>query len=111
MRSRWIVRLSDIGKEGSLDAFSRRFAGLDAADGAEGEIWLDDPDYGRVVCRQDGVVLAEGRVIDPSTWAHAGQLLRLPKGDPVTLPSHEMRNLAEAAGEGGDNEHKYRRIP
>jgi hypothetical protein len=66
------VRLSDIRCEKSLDAFARRFEGLFAVTSAAGEIWLDDPDYGRVVCGRDGSVAAEGRMLDPSTWTHAG---------------------------------------
>jgi len=87
LRSRWIVRLSDAHSEESLDAFLRRFAGLGAADHANGEIWLDDPDYGRVVCRPDGTISAEGGTLDPSSWSHAGEATVLPEGRNVSLPS------------------------
>jgi hypothetical protein len=89
MRARWLVRLSDIRTEGTLERFSERFSGLAAVDAAEGEICLDDPDYGRVVCAKDGRVSAEGRVVDPSSWTRAGRAVRLPAGAPVPLPSQE----------------------
>jgi hypothetical protein len=88
MRSRWVVRLSDLDRDESLDAFARRFAGLRAADGEGGEICLDDPDYGRVVCRPDGKVIAVSGEVDPSSWTHAGRAVVLPGGAPIPLPSH-----------------------
>ena len=89
MRSRWVVRLSDLRGEGGLEAFFQRFATLGARAAAAGEIWLDDPDYGRVVCRKDGSVSAEGRRLDPSSWTHAGRAVRLPKGEAFVFPSQE----------------------
>ena len=88
MRSRWIVRLSDLDRDESLDAFARRFAGLQASDGEAGEICLDDPDYGRVVCRPDGKVIGASGEVDPSSWTHAGRAVVLPGGTPIPLPSH-----------------------
>jgi hypothetical protein len=76
-RSRWIVRLADLDDSADLDSFGRRFAGLVTRDGADGSIVIDDPDYGTVLCRPDGVVEAEGRVLDPSAWTHAGTFTRL----------------------------------
>jgi len=87
-RSRWILRLSDIGRERDLDAFARRFAALDASDLSDGTIALDDPDYGAVNCRPDGRIEAEGREVDPATWTHAGRALLLPSGNAFSLPSH-----------------------
>jgi hypothetical protein len=87
MRSRWIVRLSDARSEGSIEAFARRFAGLVASDAGDGEIWLDDPDYGRVVCRSDGSIAVQGRTLDPSSWTHAGEAILLPQGVSIPLPS------------------------
>jgi hypothetical protein len=85
MTSRWILRLFD-GDE-SLDAVTRRFAPLGAFDAGDGAIGLDDPEYGRVICRADGKVLAEGRVLDPATWMHAGRAVVLPGGRETRLPS------------------------
>jgi Glucuronyl esterase, fungi len=88
-RTRWLVRLSNCDKEGSLAGFIRRFAGVRLADGAAGEICLDDPDYGRVVFQKDGLVFAEGRRLDPSSWTHSGRAVRWPKGETFVLPSQE----------------------
>jgi len=88
-RTRWLVRLSDCDKEGSLENFLRRFAGIRAADGAAGEIWLDDPDYGRVEFQANGTVAAEGRSLNPLSWNHSGRAVRLPQGETFVLPSQE----------------------
>jgi hypothetical protein len=71
------VRLADLDDSADIDSFGRRFAGLVTRDGADGSIVIDDPDYGTVLCRPDGVVEAEGRVLDPSAWTHAGRFTRL----------------------------------
>ncbi|MGH6924144.1 MAG: hypothetical protein ACRED5_10440 [Propylenella sp.] len=84
--SRWIVRLSDIEREGDIDAFARRFVGRRVTDLAGGVIRLDDPDYGDIVCNSDGSVVAEGRKLDPSSWTHAGELRKWPGGDIYPLP-------------------------
>ena len=102
LRSRWIVRLSDVDRDESLDAFAWRFAGLQASDGEAGEICLDDPDYGRVVCRPDGKVMAE-REVDPSSWTHAGRAVVLPGGTPIPaavarLSRHECPASMPVAG-------------
>lgn len=76
-RSRWIVRLADLADGADLDSFGRRFAGLVTQDGADGSMVIDDPDYGTVVCRMDGTIEAEGRVLDPAAWTHKGTLTRL----------------------------------
>jgi hypothetical protein len=47
---------------------------------------LNDPDYGRVACAADGVIAAEGRVLDPSTWTIAGAA-RTSDGREIVLPS------------------------
>jgi hypothetical protein len=83
--ARWILRLAD-GDE-NLDGFADRFRGLRAFDAGDGAIGLDDPDYGRVICRADGKVIAEGRVLDPDCWTHAGRAVALPSGREVRLPS------------------------
>jgi hypothetical protein len=91
IRSRWVVRLADVGGDDSLEAFASRFAGLSVADGPEGEIWLDDPDYGRVVCRLDGKIFAEDAGVDPAAWTIAGQARLLPGGSAVALPSQRRQ--------------------
>jgi hypothetical protein len=87
--TRWLVRLSDCDKEGSLQGFLRRFANLRTTDGTAGEIWLDDPDYGRVEFQANGTVAAEGRSLDPLSWNHSGRAVRLPQGETFVLPSQE----------------------
>jgi hypothetical protein len=90
VKSRWIVRLSDLGRD-SVDAFAERFADLTARDAEDGAIVIDDPEYGRVMCRTNGAVTGEGRELDPASWTHAGQAIRLPSGNAVALPSHALR--------------------
>jgi hypothetical protein len=87
--TRWLVRLSDCDTDGDLAGFMRRFAGMHPADGAGAEIWLDDPDYGRVVFQANGLVIADGRSLDPQSWTHSGQAVRLPSGSVFVLPSQE----------------------
>jgi len=72
-RGRWLVRLSELDREGSLEAFGRRFAALQASDAAAGRITVEDPGYGRVICSPDAVVEAEGRRLDPKTWTLKGE--------------------------------------
>jgi hypothetical protein len=88
MRGRWIVRLSDLGREGSLDAFAERFGHLACVE-RDGSLVLSDPDYGEVVCRSDGFVRAASGTLDPRRWTIAGELVTLPTGEPVPLPSQE----------------------
>jgi hypothetical protein len=90
VRSRWVVRLCDVAGDNDLDAFSAHFAHLAAVDGQDGEIWLDDPDYGRVVFHPDGRVVAKGRVIDPATWTHAGRATVFPGGVHYPLSSQDQ---------------------
>jgi len=89
VRSRWIVRLSDLSGDRDLDAFSARCSDLAAIDGQDGEIWLDDPDYGRVVFHPDGRLFAEGGVIDPAAWTHKGKATVLPGRSIHPLPSQD----------------------
>jgi hypothetical protein len=91
VRSRWIIRLSDTAGDDNLSDFASRFSDLAAIDGQQGEIWLDDPEYGRVVFHPDGRAVAEGRVIDPATWTHAGRATVSPGGRPYPLPSQDQR--------------------
>lgn len=92
LRSRWIVRLSDVGRERDLDAFARRFDTLTATRLENGTIRLNDPDYGVVNCRPEGRIEAEGRELDPATWTHAGRALLLPSGLAFSLPSQALND-------------------
>ena len=78
-RARWIVRLSDLGREGSLRAFADRMAGLELEEG-DGTLAVTDPDYGAVIGHASGSVEAEGRVLDPKAWTHRGEVRELPNG-------------------------------
>jgi hypothetical protein len=88
---RWIVRLSDIATEGSLEAFGRRFAGLSAEERDGGVIVVQDPDFGTVACGSDAVVRTEKETIDPKTWTLSGELTAFPEGTRVTLPSQHKK--------------------
>ena len=93
-RSQWLVRLSDLDREGSLAAFGARMAGLTARCDADDAVTIDDPDYGPVRCGRGGTVAAEGRRLDPARWTHAGQAT-LSDGTAFAVPSH--RAAAEQA--------------
>jgi hypothetical protein len=68
--TRWIVRVCD---SGSLAEAGERFAGLSLVETAEGDFVVDDPDYGIVRLRGDGVVEAEGRSIAPKEFTVSGE--------------------------------------
>lgn len=99
--SRWLVRLGDTASHGSLAAFDARFAGLAPLTAPDGSISIDDPDYGRVVCRLDGSIAGEGRVLRPSSFTHAGRLVRWPAGEEIQLPSLEPANSNRLETVGG----------
>ena len=46
----------------------------------DGRLALSDPDYGAVVGHSSGSVEAEGRMLDPKTWTHRGEVRELPDG-------------------------------
>ncbi|HEY4201813.1 MAG TPA: hypothetical protein VGM83_14770 [Devosiaceae bacterium] len=71
-KAQWIVRVSDTATEGGIDGLER-FAALEIATGANDSFIVDDPDYGRVVFHNDGIVEAEGRSLDPAQWTIAGE--------------------------------------
>jgi hypothetical protein len=75
-RSTWIVRLSDRSCFASLDAFGAAFSALSIQDAANGELVVEDPEYGRVRFLADASVVAEGRIIDPSDWSIRGEATR-----------------------------------
>lgn len=72
-RTAWIVRLGERPVHGSEEAFAARFKGLSIAEGADGALVVEDPDYGRVICHADGTIAAEGRVLDPAGWQVVGE--------------------------------------
>ncbi|MHB1104694.1 MAG: hypothetical protein ACYC0C_18365, partial [Devosia sp.] len=55
-----------------LAAFRSDFAALDAAEGTDGNLTVMDPVYGEVVFGANGMVRAEGRVLDPADWSIEG---------------------------------------
>lgn len=64
----WLLRL---GRGDDLAAFAARHT-LAAVRTADGTITVDDPDYGPVTFAADGIVRAEGRVLDPGQWTMTG---------------------------------------
>ncbi|NNU47669.1 hypothetical protein G9X68_11165 [Rhizobium sp. WYCCWR 11279] len=87
-KGRWIVRLSDIGREGGLDGMQARFAALSARRDDEGALIVVDPDYGRVVFEEDGTVRAEGRILRPADWSVRGDAVHL------EIPGRQPRRAA-----------------
>ena len=68
--TRWIVRVSEAR---SLDQAIGRFAGLSMEEAGGGDLIVEDPDYGRVLFRADGVVKAEGRTLSPKEFTVSGE--------------------------------------
>jgi hypothetical protein len=79
-RRRWIVRLGETRVNGSLDAFLSSFSGLAVRDAGGGLLSVEDPEYGEVCFRPDGIVEAEGRILDPAQWTIAGHAAFMPTG-------------------------------
>jgi hypothetical protein len=73
----WIVRLGSRAAAGSLDGFAGTFATLDVVAGEEGELLVEDPEYGLVRFGADGSARAQDRVVDPSQWTVQGRATRL----------------------------------
>jgi hypothetical protein len=74
----WLVRLGDTARNSTPQHFAGTFAGLAIRDGADGCLQIDDPEYGAVWFHSDGRIEAEGRIVDPATWAVEGQATSLP---------------------------------
>ncbi len=89
-QGRWIVRLSDLAQEGSLQAFGERFRGLACTEQGE-DLILTDSDYGMVRCGADAVVSTAGEALDPRDWTITGELVTLPDRGRIPLPSQECR--------------------
>lgn len=69
----WIVRLGGRDVElVTLDAWVAAFADLSVRSGAEGDLIVEDPQYGTVRFLSDAKVVAEGRTLDPSSWTVRG---------------------------------------
>ena len=75
----WLVRIGRAELHGDDAGFAARFGGLTPVEDG-GTIRIDDPDYGPVLFGPDGVVQAEGRVIDPETMTVPGSRVVLPRG-------------------------------
>lgn len=71
-RRTWIVRLGDTATYGSLDQFLSAFSGLAARETGGGVLSVVDPEYGDVRFGPDGIVEAEGRILDPAEWTIGG---------------------------------------
>lgn len=74
-KATWILRLADCG-DTSLADFGARFADLSVRDGDDGELVVEDPDYGTVRFTADGKAIAEGRTVDPAGWSVEGEATR-----------------------------------
>jgi hypothetical protein len=68
-RTRWVVRVCEAS---DLASVGERFAALALREEADGTLVLDDPEYGVVRFRADGVTEAEGRIVDPKAFTVAG---------------------------------------
>lgn len=74
-KATWILRLADTGDMALAD-FGARFADLSVVDGPDGELVVEDPDYGTVRFTADGKAIAEGRTVDPAGWSVEGEATR-----------------------------------
>ncbi len=73
-KTRWLVRLCEAD---GLEPVAARYAGLQVAEQADGTLVINDPDYGPVRFRADGVTEAEGRLIAPADFTVRGQVTLL----------------------------------
>jgi hypothetical protein len=71
-KGRWLLRLGGARHGVSLEAAGKEFSSLHIQE-AGGDFILRDPEYGKVVFRETGIVEAEGRTIDPKSWNVAGE--------------------------------------
>ena len=69
-RTRWIVRVCEADR---LEAVEARFGGLLVEELNDGTLLVEDPDYGPVRFRKDGVTEAQGRVIAPQDYSVRGE--------------------------------------
>lgn len=73
-KTRWIVRVCETEE---LSGVETKFAGLSVEETADGAFVINDPDYGRVVFRNDGSTEAEGRTIAAKDFTVAGEATML----------------------------------
>lgn len=77
-RTTWIVRLGDRNANlPALDAWAGAFAGLSVRSGPDGELTVEDPEYGTVHFLADARIVAEGRTLDPANWTVRGGAMRM----------------------------------
>ena len=69
-KTRWIVRVCEAQ---SLDEAEARFAALAVQEDPDGALVINDPEYGPVRFRADGVTEAEGRVISSADFTVRGE--------------------------------------
>lgn len=82
----WLVRVSDVVREGSLAAFGARMGDLRATAAADGGLSLTDTDYGAVLCHPGGATTVAGVTHDHQGWSMAGALVA-DDGREIALPS------------------------
>ncbi|OKH86352.1 hypothetical protein [Thalassospira sp. TSL5-1] len=70
----WVLRL---GHTQDLSGFAARHA-LSVEAGDDGTYRIEDADYGTVLFQANGVVKAEGRILDPMEWTLQGSRVELP---------------------------------
>jgi hypothetical protein len=83
----WLLRLGSEELHGTPESFATRFGGLRPLE-LDGDITVTDPDYGEVRFLATGVVVAEGRRLDPSDWTVAGSRAILPRGALASANHH-----------------------
>lgn len=76
-KTRWIVRVCEAT---DLAGVETSFASLAVEESADGAFVVDDPEYGRVVFRDDGTTEAEGRTIAAKDFTVAGEVTMLAAG-------------------------------
>ncbi|MFC3321322.1 hypothetical protein [Mesorhizobium cantuariense] len=77
-RTTWIIRLGDRhAGQATLDAWAAAFTDLAVRSGADGELIVEDPEYGTVRFLADARIMAEGRTLDPAGWTVRGEAMRM----------------------------------
>jgi hypothetical protein len=71
-KGRWLLRLTNVPDGASIEAAGREFSGLRIED-VGNDFIIRDPEYGKIVFRETGVVEAEGRTLEPKSWNAAGE--------------------------------------
>ncbi|UCI21652.1 hypothetical protein FJ970_12135 [Mesorhizobium sp. B2-1-8] len=77
-KATWIVRLGDRNTNlPTLESWSDAFAGLSLHSSADGQLTVEDPEYGTVRFLADATIVAEGRTLDPASWTVRGEATRM----------------------------------